>query len=102
MKNEQLIAWLENEIAIARRLSAHYEDNPDTLYNYAFFEGREVMAQMVIDNLRNAPKAGDRVMDGGEMGTLVRCYECSGDGLLHKLDKMPESIAPENTEESND
>lgn len=56
MNNNQLITWLENEVAIARRLAKHYEDNPDTLYNYAFFEGRENMAQNVIDNLRNAPK----------------------------------------------
>jgi len=102
MKNERLIAWLENEIAIARRLAQHYENEPDSLYNYAFFEGREVMAQMVIDNLRNVPKAGDRVEDGGQMGTLVRCYECSGDGLLHKPDHMPEPIAPEDTEETSD
>lgn len=95
MNGDQIIAWLENEIAIANRISKHYEDNADALYNYAFFEGRADMAQMVIDNLRKAPKAGDRVMDGGEMGTLVVCHECDGDGLLHKLDHMPEPIAPE-------
>lgn len=29
---------------------------------------------------------GKQVIDGGEFGTLVRCHECHGEGLLHKLD----------------
>ena len=35
---------------------------------------------------RDRPKAGDRVVDGGIPGVLVRCRECSGDGLLHQAD----------------
>jgi hypothetical protein len=41
------------------------------------------------------PAAGDRVTDGGIVGTLVRCEQCSGDGLLHKPDAMPPSQAPQ-------
>jgi len=35
---------------------------------------------------------GDRVRDGGEMGTLIRCYECGGSGSLHRLDEKPPSV----------
>jgi hypothetical protein len=34
-----------------------------------------------------APRHGDRVRDGGIMGTLVACQECSGVGLLHHADE---------------
>lgn len=42
-------------------------------------------------------KAGDRVTDGGIVGTLVRCEQCSGDGLLHQPDPdaMPPAQAPQ-------
>lgn len=30
---------------------------------------------------------GRRAIDGGQHGTLVRCHECGGNGLLHKLDQ---------------
>lgn len=30
---------------------------------------------------------GERVGDGGQRGTLIRCHECGGDGVLHKLDQ---------------
>lgn len=33
--------------------------------------------------------AGERCKDGGIWGTLVRCPECSGDGLLHLSDELP-------------
>ncbi|MFY1595458.1 hypothetical protein [Micromonospora sp. WMMD737] len=42
-----------------------------------------------------APRAGDRVEDGGLMGTLVRCPECGGGGLLHKPDHYPTGPAPQ-------
>lgn len=32
------------------------------------------------------PRHGDRVRDGGVMGTLIACQECSGVGLLHQPD----------------
>lgn len=37
-------------------------------------------------------KAGDRVTDGGIVGELVKCEQCSGDGLLHQPD--PDQISP--------
>lgn len=40
------------------------------------------------------PKAGDRVEDGGEMGTLVRCDKCGGGGLLHDPDELPPAVEP--------
>jgi hypothetical protein len=42
------------------------------------------------------PKAGDRVTDGGFVGTLVKCEQCSGDGLLHQPDpdQMPSAQEP--------
>jgi hypothetical protein len=43
--------------------------------------------------LRRIPKAGDRVTDGGVMGTLETCPEC-GDGLLHRPDVIPAPVAP--------
>jgi hypothetical protein len=36
-------------------------------------------------SIRRFPRPGDRVVDGGLTGTLVRCREC-GDGLLHQVD----------------
>jgi hypothetical protein len=42
---------------------------------------------------RTPRKPGDRVEDGGTMGTLVRCPQC-GDGLLHDPDERPPSPAP--------
>lgn len=36
-------------------------------------------------SLRRAPRAGDRVVDGGEPGILVRCQEC-GEGFLFVAD----------------
>ncbi|MDQ0376519.1 hypothetical protein [Amycolatopsis thermophila] len=41
-----------------------------------------------------APRAGDRVVDGGEPGVLVLCRECSGSGLLHQLDHLPAPVEP--------
>lgn len=38
---------------------------------------------------------GDRVEDGGIMGTLVRCTECGGIGVLHKPDELPPTAAPQ-------
>ena len=47
-------------------------------------------------SFRRAPRHGDRVMDGGEMGTLIACQACSGVGLLHQADviKLPEGVMP--------
>lgn len=42
------------------------------------------------------PRAGDRVQDGGQWGTLVRCETCGGDGLLHKPD------APDQAEQAEE
>jgi hypothetical protein len=39
-------------------------------------------------SLRRMPRHGDRVTDGGQMGTLIRCPEC-GDGFLHRADPTP-------------
>lgn len=33
---------------------------------------------------------GDRIEDGGMMGTIVRCHECGGSGQLHETD--PEEL----------
>jgi len=38
----------------------------------------------------DTPREGERVQDGGQWGTLVRCPQCSGDGLLLRLD--PEEL----------
>lgn len=40
------------------------------------------------------PRHGDRVKDGGVMGTLIACQACSGVGLLHQADefKLPEDM----------
>lgn len=49
-------------------------------------------AQRMLNTLHaahNRPRSGDRVENGGVMGTLIRCPECSGDGLLHKEDPRP-------------
>lgn len=41
-----------------------------------------------------AAKPGDRVEDGGQMGTLVRCPKCGGGGLLHDPDELPPAVSP--------
>lgn len=38
---------------------------------------------------------GDRVEDGGMLGTIVRCETCGGSGQLHEPDEVPEPVAPE-------
>lgn len=45
-----------------------------------------------VEVIARRPAAGDRVTDGGIVGTLVRCEQCSGDGLLHKPD--PDAMPP--------
>lgn len=45
-------------------------------------------------SVRWEPRAGDRTLNGGESGTLVRCSGCSGDGLLHVPDRVPEPVSP--------
>ena len=42
-----------------------------------------------------APRHGDRCYDGGELGTLERCPQCSGDGLLHRPDHEPAMTEPD-------
>lgn len=44
--------------------------------------------------LRTLGKAGDRVEDGGEWGTLKTCPTCDGQGLLHEPDVRPEPVQP--------
>lgn len=50
------------------------------------------------------PRHGDRVMDGGLMGTLIACSACSGVGLLHDPDeyKLPEGVVPSLYPDSQD
>jgi hypothetical protein len=43
--------------------------------------------------MRRAPREGDRVVDGGEPGTLVRCRGC-GAGFLHQMDRPLEPTVP--------
>jgi hypothetical protein len=45
-------------------------------------------------SIRRAPRHGDRVIDGGEPGTLVRCRDCDGTGFLHHPDRLPTSAMP--------
>lgn len=53
------------------------------------------MAATVVGTTPPAgPKPGDRVEDGGVMGTLIRCPQCSGDGLLHQPDELPPTAEP--------
>ena len=44
-------------------------------------------------SIRRAPKHGDRGIDGGEPGTLIRCEMC-GDGFLHMPDRLPPILTP--------
>lgn len=39
--------------------------------------------------------AGDRMTDGGIVGTLVRCEQCGGGGLLHQADEGAMPVSPE-------
>lgn len=43
-------------------------------------------------SLRRKPKAGDRVLNGGEPGTLLTCDTCSGTGTLHQPDWLREAV----------
>ena len=42
----------------------------------------------------DGPTFGDRIEDGGVMGTIVRCEMCGGSGQLHQPDEMPEPSTP--------
>lgn len=44
-------------------------------------------------------QAGDRALDAGEWGTLVKCGTCGGGGLLHKPDHQPEPTTPTEPDE---
>lgn len=47
-------------------------------------------------NVLDGPDFGDRVEDGGLMGTIVRCEMCGGSGQLHDPDEVvPEPVAPD-------
>lgn len=43
---------------------------------------------------QGAVGVGSRVTEGGLLGTLVRCPECGGHGLLHRPDEVPDGPAP--------
>lgn len=43
----------------------------------------------------SARHAGERCYDGGEMGTLVCCPDCHGDGLRHQRDEQPAPVEPD-------
>lgn len=40
------------------------------------------------------PRPGDRMEDGGRMGTTIRCGTCDGDGVLHLPDVPPATASP--------
>lgn len=52
-------------------------------------------------SIKRVPRPGEVVVDGGEVGTLVICPECSGQGLLHLVEPkqymaaQPGSLFPE-------
>ena len=46
-------------------------------------------------NVLDGPTFGDRIEDGGVMGTIIRCHECGGSGQLHELDQVPATVEPE-------
>lgn len=43
-------------------------------------------------SIRRAPRAGDRVTDGDETGTLRPCCECSTVGFLFVPDRRPATM----------
>lgn len=43
-------------------------------------------------SLRRMPQAGDRVMNGGQLGTLLTCHTCSGTGTLHQPDWLRDAV----------
>lgn len=52
-------------------------------------------ASDVISREITRPRPGDRTTNGDEPGVLVRCPECSGDGLLHRPDQIPPTVTPD-------
>lgn len=40
-------------------------------------------------NVLDGANLGDRLEDGGVMGTIVRCHECGRSGQLHDPDELP-------------
>lgn len=87
---------LERDIALdlLRRLvdASTDEDAAPELLSGVLAEARAELAG------RPKPQAGDRLVDGGQMGTLITCHTCSGLGLLHQLD-VPPAPGPEPTPE---
>jgi hypothetical protein len=47
---------------------------------------------------RKKAKPGDRIVNGGQMGTIVTCPTCDGDGILHDPDEKPEPSTPEESQ----
>lgn len=47
------------------------------------------------ENNRPPLKVGDRVEDGGVMGTIIHCEMCGGSGQLHQPDEMPDFSTPQ-------
>lgn len=43
-------------------------------------------------SLKRKPRAGDRVSNGGQMGTLLTCHTCSGTGTLHQPDWLRDAV----------
>jgi len=59
-----------------------------------------VVGKLLADlELVIANQPGRRVVDGGQPGTLVTCEECSGSGVLHRLDELPPASTPSPGEE---
>lgn len=44
-------------------------------------------------SIRLAPQPGDRVLNGGEPGRLIRCPLCE-EGTLHVPDRLPPAAHP--------
>lgn len=79
-------------------------DAQDHLDEWRFYRQmiREAVTPLRIAALRGqgshvpAPvQFGDRVEDGGMMGTIVRCEECGGSGQMHAPDAIPEPTTPD-------
>ncbi|MEU3452139.1 hypothetical protein ABZ671_00650 [Micromonospora sp. NPDC006766] len=71
----------DSALDVLRRLAAAVTDEnaPPEVLAGVLAEARQVGGR--------PPQAGDRLVDGGQMGTLTTCDTCSGLGLLHQLDE---------------
>lgn len=70
------------------------DDAEQHLDEMRYYRDQLRIAQQAVGELNREP-VGTRVEDGGIMGTIVSCEQCSGSGRLHDPDELPPISTPQ-------